>query len=66
MLDDLESIEFARLFAGLAARWLVVVTFLAILEMVRLRRITVQQNRAFGELVLIRVNTPTETESWTQ
>lgn len=66
MLDELESIEFAKLFAGLAARWLVVVTFLAILEMVRLRRITVQQNRAFGELVLIRVNTPTETEIWTQ
>ena len=66
MLDEKESLEFANLFAGLAARWLVVVTFLAILEMVRLRRITVSQNRAFGELILIRVNTPTETESWTQ
>lgn len=66
MLDELESIEFAKLFVGLAARWLVVVTFLAILEMVRLRRITVQQSRAFGELVLIRVNSPTETEAWTQ
>lgn len=66
MLDELESVEFAKLFVGLAARWLVVVTFLAILEMVRLRRITVQQSRAFGELVLIRVNTPTESEAWTQ
>ena len=66
ILDEHESVEFANLFAGLAARWLVVVTFLAILEMVRLRRITVQQSRAFGELVLIRVNSPTETESWTQ
>lgn len=66
MLDARESVEFATLFAGLAARWLVVVTFLAILEMVRLRRITVQQNRAFGELILLRVSAPTETESWTQ
>lgn len=63
MLDEQESLEFANLFAGLAARWLVVVTFLAILEMVRLRRITVQQNRAFGELILIRVNRPMEIET---
>lgn len=65
LLDRQESLEFAALFAGLAARWLVVVTFLAILEMVRLRRIIVRQNRAFGELILIRATAPVEAESWT-
>lgn len=65
LLDRQESLEFAALFAGLAARWLVVVTFLAILEMVRLRRITVRQNRAFGELILIRAAAPVEAETWT-
>ncbi|HWO57436.1 MAG TPA: segregation/condensation protein A [bacterium] len=65
LLERQESLEFAALFAGLAARWMVVVTFLAILEMVRLRRITVRQNRAFGELILIRAAAPVEAETWT-
>ncbi|MBI3871641.1 MAG: segregation/condensation protein A [candidate division Zixibacteria bacterium] len=55
LLDQTESIEFAALFAGLAARWLVIVTFLAVLELVRLRRISVKQGRPFGELTLERV-----------
>jgi segregation and condensation protein A len=54
MLDTSERLEFAELFAGLAARWLIIVTFLAILELIRLRRITVRQPRPFGEIVLLR------------
>jgi segregation and condensation protein A len=49
-----DSWEFTTLFAGLAARWLIIVTFLAILEMVRTRRITLRQARPFGEIVLQR------------
>ena len=64
LIEQQESLEFAALFAGLAARWLVVVTFLAILEMVRLRRITVRQARPYGELVLVRVTAPMEAEIW--
>jgi len=55
-----ESFEFAALFAGLAARWLVIVTFLAILEMVRLRRIVVRQTRPFGEIQLLKVTEQSE------
>ncbi|HUU45574.1 MAG TPA: segregation/condensation protein A [Acidobacteriota bacterium] len=49
-----ERLDFAALFAGLAARWLIIVTFLAILELIRLRRITVRQPRPFGDIVLLR------------
>lgn len=66
LLEQCESLEFAMLFAGMAARWLVVVTFLAILEMVRLRRIIVRQNGAFGALILSRAEVPAGNEAWTQ
>jgi segregation and condensation protein A len=54
MLETQESLEFTALFAGMAARWTIIVTFLAILELIRLRRITISQPQAFGAITLMR------------
>lgn len=49
------SVLFEDLFSGLATRALLIVTFLALLEMVRLRRLRVYQQKAFGTIHVIRV-----------
>lgn len=54
VLEDQGEIEFAQLFRGLPARWMIVLTFLALLEMARLRRITLMQDRPFESLVFRR------------
>lgn len=54
LFTETESLEFAALFAGSAARWMIIVTFLAILELVRLRRIIVCQKQPFGGITLAR------------
>lgn len=54
MLDERGELEFAALFLELSARWLVILTFLALLEMARLRRITLSQSRPFDQIVLTR------------
>ena len=54
MLAETGQIEFARLFIELPARWMIVVTFLALLEMARTRRITLSQSRPFEPLVFAR------------
>jgi segregation and condensation protein A len=46
---------FADLFEGTASRTEVVVTFLAILELIRLRFIAARQTRQFGEIEIVRV-----------
>lgn len=46
---------FAELFEGSASRTEVVVTFLAILELMRLRFIAARQSRQFGEIEIVRV-----------
>jgi segregation and condensation protein A len=45
---------FSELFAGAASRTEVVVTFLALLELIRLKQITAHQPEAFGEIELRR------------
>lgn len=54
MLAEKGELEFAALFLELPARWLIVVTFLALLEMARTRRITLRQPRPFAAIVLMR------------
>jgi segregation and condensation protein A len=54
LLDDEGELRFAMLFLEMPARWLVVVTFLALLEMARLRRITLLQTGPFEQITLIR------------
>ena len=48
------SLKFSALFAGATSRTEVVVTFLAMLELIRLRQIVATQNTPFGEIELVR------------
>ena len=48
-------LKFTELFAGAASRTEVVVTFLALLELVRLKQLSLAQDGAFGEIELKRV-----------
>ncbi len=48
---------FQDLFSGITTRALLIVTFLALLEMVRLRRLRVYQQKAFGTIHVIRIPT---------
>jgi len=47
-------VRFSRLLEEAQTRVEVIVTFLAVLELIKLRKINVQQDRIFGEIVLLR------------
>lgn len=49
------TLNFIELFSGLAARTEIVVTFLALLELIRLKQLRVMQAEPFGEITLQRV-----------
>jgi segregation and condensation protein A len=51
ILEEQGEIEFAQLFMEMPARWMIVLTLLALLEMARLRRVTLKQDRPFAALV---------------
>jgi segregation and condensation protein A len=48
------ALKFSELFAAAASRTEVVVTFLALLELVRLKQLRARQSEAFSEIELIR------------
>jgi len=48
------TLKFSELFAGAASRTEVVVTFLALLELIRLKQLRVIQPQEFGEIELSR------------
>ncbi len=48
------ALKFSELFAGAASRTEVVVTFLAVLELIRLKQIRVLQPSEFGEIEIVR------------
>ncbi|NQU10032.1 segregation/condensation protein A, partial [bacterium] len=54
-LRDQADVHFSELFATAGSRAEVVVTFLALLELIRLKRLRVQQSEAFGEIKIIKV-----------
>jgi len=54
VLPQTEPLRFEELFAGQHTRGEVVATFLALLELVRLRHVLVEQADAFGEIVIRR------------
>ena len=54
-LRDRAEIVFSELFAQAMSRAEIVVTFLALLELIRLKRLKVRQETAFGEIHVIRV-----------
>ncbi len=49
-ITDRGSLKFSELFAGAISRTEVVVTFLALLELIRMKQIAASQNEAFGEI----------------
>jgi segregation and condensation protein A len=53
-VTDRPRLRFAELFEGVTSRSEVVVTFLALLELIRLRQIGAVQEHEFGEIVLFR------------
>jgi segregation and condensation protein A len=53
-LSERASIRFSELFEGVTSRSEVVVTFLALLELIRLKQITALQNEPFGEIEIAR------------
>lgn len=49
-----DRISFSTLFQGVASRHEIVCTFLAILELMRLRQVVARQEGAFGEILIVR------------
>jgi segregation and condensation protein A len=58
--SEKEALKFSELFEGVTSRSEVVVTFLALLELIRLKQLTCVQETAFGEIEICRAPTPTE------
>lgn len=54
-LRDQTQIVFSELFARAGSRTEIVVLFLALLELIRLKRLKVRQDEAFGEILVIKV-----------
>jgi segregation and condensation protein A len=54
-LRDQTQIIFSDLFARAKSRVEIVVLFLALLELIRLKRLKVRQDEAFGEIQVIKV-----------
>jgi segregation and condensation protein A len=50
VLGERQRVRFSELFAGVTSRSEVVVTFLALLELIRLKQLTAAQSEAFGEI----------------
>ncbi|HWF18206.1 MAG TPA: segregation/condensation protein A [Verrucomicrobiae bacterium] len=53
-------LKFSELFAGAMSRTEVVVTFLALLELIRLKQLVAMQSEAFGEIEICRSETPAQ------
>lgn len=54
VLKERSALRFSELFEGVTSRSEVVVTFLALLELIRLKQITALQSEAFGEIEISR------------
>jgi segregation and condensation protein A len=57
-LSQQPRLRFSQLFADASTRGEVVVTFLALLELIRLKQLTAVQGEAFGEIDICRVTAP--------
>ncbi len=55
VVNERSSVRFSELFQGVTSRSEVVVTFLAVLELIRLKQITALQREPFGEIEICRV-----------
>jgi segregation and condensation protein A len=61
-ISEQPQLKFSELFAGVTSRSEVVVTFLALLELIRLKQLVAVQSEAFGEIVICRVEPALATE----
>jgi segregation and condensation protein A len=57
-MSERQQLKFSELFAGVTSRSEVVVTFLALLELIRLKQIVAIQSEAFGEIEICRAAQP--------
>jgi segregation and condensation protein A len=55
VINERSAVRFSELFQGVTSRSEVVVTFLALLELIRLKQITALQREPFGEIEICRV-----------
>jgi len=55
VVNERSAVRFSELFEGVTSRAEVVVTFLAVLELIRLKQITAMQREAFGEIEICRL-----------
>jgi segregation and condensation protein A len=60
MVSGGKTVNFSELFGGSASRHEIVCTFLALLELIRLRQLSVFQKEHFGEIVITRVENAAE------
>jgi segregation and condensation protein A len=63
MVSERGSVRFAELFAGAASRSEVVCTFLALLELIRLRQLVCAQPEEFGEIEISRATSAESTSA---
>jgi len=63
MLGSRPRVRFTELFADTASRTEVVVTFLALLELIRMNRLRAMQNQAFDDIDIERVDEPIDDDS---
>ena len=54
----MEPVAFSALFRAMAARAEIVCTFLALLELIRLKQVAAVQNRRFGEIMIAGMEEP--------
>jgi len=62
-LSERAQMKFSELFAGVTSRSEVVVTFLALLELIRLKQIVAIQREPFGEIGICRASPPPDTQA---
>ena len=58
VLSERRSLRFSELFEGVTSRSEIVVTFLALLELIRLKQVTAVQREPFGEIEICRATPP--------
>ena len=66
MISERTRLRFSELFAGVTSRSEVVCTFLALLELIRLKQLACSQTEAFGEIEIIRGSTASPAAPATQ
>ena len=54
MIKTLDRVSFSSLFIDIVSRYEIVCTFLAVLELIRLKQIVARQEKPFGEILIVK------------